>query len=269
MKFVTTAVVMYAVYCAALFFMQRQILFPVNLVPARSRPAISGVTIESIWTEANQARVEHWLLTPSKEKFDGPAPLIIFCHGNAEIKDDGLPEMLIFTRLGMAVLLAEYPGYGNSSGSPSQASITRTLTAAYDAVIQRPDIDADRIVLFGRSLGGAAVCQLAAHRDASAMILVSTFTSVTSFTRRYLVPDILVRDPFDSLSVVRDYRNPILVIHGRQDDIVPVEHGKVLSQTALRATLILYDCGHNDLPPDRQVWFSDITKFLRENGIIP
>jgi uncharacterized protein len=268
MKFVTAVVVMYAVYCTALFFMQRQILFPVNLVPARSRPVISGVTIESIWTEANQARVEHWLLPPAPQTTDGPAPLIIFCHGNAEIKDDGLLEMLPFTRLGMAVLLAEYPGYGDSSGSPSQASITQTLTAAYDAVTRKPEIDAGRVVLFGRSLGGAAACQLASDRDTAAMILVSTFTGVTPFTRRYLVPDILVRDPFDSLSIVRNYSNPILVIHGRHDDIVPVDHGISLSRTAPRATLVLYDCGHNDLPPDRQVWFTDIMKFLRENGII-
>ncbi len=267
MKFVTAAVVIYAVYCAALFFIQRQILFPVNLVPARSRSVISGVNIENIWTEANQERVEHWLLPPAPGTTDGPAPLIIFCHGNAEIKDDGLLEMLPFTRLGMAVLLAEYPGYGNSSGSPSQASITSTLMAAYDAVVQRPEIDAGRVVLFGRSLGGAAVCQLASRRDTAAMILVSTFTGVTSFTRRYLVPDLLVRDPFDSLLAVRDYHNPIMVIHGRHDDIVSVDHGISLSRAAPQATLILYDCGHNDLPPDRQVWFSDITKFLRENGI--
>lgn len=268
MKFVTAAVVMYAVYCAALFLMQRQILFPVNLIPARPQPVVSGITIESIWTETDQARVEHWLLPPAPGTSEGPAPLIIFCHGNAEIKDDGLLEMLPFTRLGMAVLLMEYPGYGTSSGSPSQASITQTLMAAYDAVIQRPDIDAGRIVLFGRSLGGAAACQLAAHRETAAMILVSTFTGVKSFTRKYLVPDLLVRDPFDSLSVVGDYRRPILVIHGRHDDIVPVDHGLALSQATPKATLILYECGHNDLPPDRHVWFADITRFLRENGII-
>ena len=268
MKVVTAVVLMYAAYCAALFFLQRQILFPVNLVPAGSRHEVSGITVESIWTGDDHEKVEHWLLPPAPGTSEGPAALIIFCHGNAEIKEYGLVEMLPFTRLGMAVLLVEYPGYGGSPGNPTQASITQTLTAAYDAVTQRPDIDAGRVVLFGRSLGGAAVCQLADRRDTAAMILVSTFTGVTAFTRRYLVPDFLVRDPFDSLAVVKTYPHPILIIHGRTDEIIPVDHGIALSQASLQAEMIVYESGHNDLPPDRRVWFSDITRFLRKSNII-
>jgi uncharacterized protein len=268
MKVVTAVVLMYAAYCAALFSFQRQVLFPSNLVPAASRPEISGITVESIWTGSGHGNIEHWLLPPAPGTSDGSAALIIFCHGNAEIKEYGLMEMLPFTRLGMAVLLVEYPGYGGSPGNPTQASITQTLTAAYDAVTQRPDIDAGRVVLFGRSLGGAAACQLADRRDTAAMILVSTFTSVTAFTRRYLIPDFLVRDPFDSLSVVKTYLHPILILHGRTDDIVPIDHGITLSRAAPQAEIVVYDSGHNDLPPDRRVWFADITRFLRKHNLI-
>ncbi len=268
MKVVTAVVLVYAAYCAALFFLQRQILFPVNLVSAGSRPDISEITVESLWTSDDHEKIEHWLLPPAPGTSERPAALIIYCHGNAEIKEYGLLEMLPFTRLGMAVLLVEYPGYGGSSGTPTQASITRTLTAAYDAVTQRPDIDAGRVVLFGRSLGGAAVCQLADRRDTAAMILVSTFTGVTAFTRRYLIPDFLVRDPFDSLSVVKTYPRPILILHGRTDEIVPIDHGMALSRASLQAEMAVYACGHNDMPPDRRVWEADITKFLRKSNII-
>ena len=168
----------------------------------------------------------------------------------------------------MAVLLVEYPGYGRSAGSPSQSSITEAFVAAYDALIARKDIDASRIVLFGRSLGGGAVCALSIKRPSAAQILMSTFTSARSFAKRYLAPSFLVRDPMDNLAAVEQYEGPILVIHGRHDTVIPYSHGISLHKAARAGKLITYDAGHNDCPPDWEVFWKDIEAFLVENKII-
>jgi fermentation-respiration switch protein FrsA (DUF1100 family) len=267
-KIVIAASFIYGFYCAAAFFMQRPVLFPVSHIPVPEQPEFKNSAVEIQWIETEDFKVESWYLPPQASASRPPNPLIIFAHGNAELIDYAVPEMIPFTRLGFGVLLVEYPSYGRSTGTPSQTSITRAMIAAYDQVIQRPDIDKTRIVLFGRSLGGGALCQLAANRDSAALILVSTFTSVSSFTTPYMIPGFAVRDPFDNLAVVRSYDRPILFFHGKYDEIVPYSHGIKLSQAAQKGTLITYDCGHNDLPPDRGQYMKDILDFLKENGLI-
>ena len=145
--------------------------------------------------------------------------------------------------------------------APSQESISETFTRAYDKLAARPDVDPARIVFFGRSLGGGAVCDLAAKRPAAALILMSCFTSVRSFAIRYLAPSFLIRDPFDNLAVVRDYSGPVLVIHGRFDEIIPFGHGKALHEAARNGKMIAYDAGHNDCPPDWAVFWRDAERF--------
>jgi len=162
----------------------------------------------------------------------------------------------------------EYPGYGRSAGSPSQKSITQTFLAAYDALSNRKDVDPSRIILFGRSLGGGAVCALAARRPSAALILMSTFTSARAFAKRYLAPSFLVRDPFDNLAVVKNYPAPVLILHGRRDTVIPFSHGVELHRAARQGTLIAYEAGHNDCPPDWKVFWRHVRSFLRENKII-
>jgi fermentation-respiration switch protein FrsA (DUF1100 family) len=97
---------------------------------------------------------------------------------------------------------------------------------------------------------------------------MSTFTSAKSFAKKFLVPPFLVRDPFDNLEVVKKYPNPMLIIHGKNDTLIPYSHGKALQAAARRAEMITYSAGHNDCPPDWDVFWKDVEGFLRINGII-
>ena len=165
-------------------------------------------------------------------------------------------------------MLVEYPGYGRSAGSPSEESITQTFVAAYDLLTSRKDVDPSRIVFFGRSLGGGAVCALARHRPSATLILMSTFSSAKSFAKNFLAPSFIVRDPFDNLGVVKNYPHPVLIIHGKRDTVIPFSHAKALHKAAKQGTLIAYDAGHNDCPPDWKIFWKDVEGFLLENNII-
>jgi pimeloyl-ACP methyl ester carboxylesterase len=261
-------VLAYLAYCGFLFLMQSQMLFPRHL--SGGPVAAAGPDVAVVWLDTPDGRVEAWFLPVQAEGplQTGPRPAIIFAHGNAERIDLWADPFRSITRRGVAVLLVEYPGYGRSQGAPSQAAITRTMIAAHDYLRGRRDVDPDRIVFLGRSVGAGAVCSLAAERPPAALILLSAFKSTRAMAYRFLAPGFLIRDPFDNLAVVSSYPGPVLVVHGRRDDIIPYAHGVALSRAAPRGRLITYEAAHNDCPPDWERFCSDLLDFLVDAGIL-
>lgn len=259
---------LYVAYGCLLFLFQRQILFPRYQIQGPSGTGKQIPGLEEIWLDTKGAKVEAWFLPAALSHATGSAPAVIFAHGNAELIDFWPEELQKFAAFGIGVLLVEYPGYGRSEGSPTQRTVVEAFVAAYDALVARKDVDPSRIVFMGRSLGGGAVCALAAERPSAALILLSTFTSVRSCASSFFVPGFLVLDPFDSLSVVSAYSGPILIIHGRHDNIIPYKHGVALYRAAQRGEMLTYDCRHNDCPPSWDTFWKDVKSFLLDAGII-
>jgi pimeloyl-ACP methyl ester carboxylesterase len=257
----------YMIYCGVIFLMQRQIMFPRHLIGIP--PVCEDLPfMEKIWIKTTFGKTEAWFFPPETKYKQILAPAIIFAHGNGELIDLWPNELQRFNGLGIGVLLVEYPGYGRSEGTPSQKTIRETFINAYTMLTEREDVDPAKIILFGRSLGGGAVCLLAAERPTAGLVLMSTFTGTRSFAKRYFAPGFLVRDPFDNLSVIRNYSKPVLVIHGKFDDVVPYSHGAALHNSARHAEMITYACGHVDCPPDWEVFWRDIASFLKGSGIL-
>jgi uncharacterized protein len=249
-----------AAYWALLFFAQRSILFPVpRLAGAPPRPPEA----EQIWLHTSFGRVEAWYL-PAIGSGSGPLPLLVFSHGNAELIDYWPEEFDEPRRWGVSVLLVEYPGYGRSDGAPSQQSITESMLAAYDWALQHARVDASRIIPYGRSLGGGAAAIVSIERPVPALILESSFSSVAAFAAGFGAPRFLVRDPFDSVSAVKSFTGPILILHGERDDIVPPHHARALAAAASDAALKFMPCGHNDCP---RPW-ADVRAFLEQHGLL-
>jgi hypothetical protein len=267
-KLAISIALLYGIYCGFLFFMQRQVLFPRFMIenPPMQKDKISD--IETAFIETGSGKTEVWYMPPAHEAAGSPAPAVIFAHGNGELIDFWPDELKPFTELGIGVLLVEYPGYGRSEGSPSERSITDVFVRAYDYLAAKKNIDSSRIIFVGRSIGGGAVCSLAAKRRPVAIILMSAFTSIRSFSSKYFVPGLLMRDPFDNLKIIASYDGPVLIIHGRYDEIIPFGHGAALSKAAKKGVLVAYDCGHNDCPPDPAVFWRDIKSFLKGSEII-
>ncbi len=267
-KLAISAVLLYGIYCGFLFFMQRHVLFPRYMIETPPLQTQKISDIERDFIETDSGKIEVWYMPPVSGSAGKAAPAVIFAHGNGELIDFWPDELRFFTEFGVGVLLVEYPGYGRSEGAPSQRSITDAFVCAYDFLVAKKDVDSSRIIFVGRSIGGGAVCALAEKRSPAAIILMSAFTSIRSFSSKYLVPGLLMRDPFDNLKVVASYEGPVLVIHGKNDEIIPFGHGVALSKAAQKATLIAYDCGHNDCPPDPVLFREDIKIFLIKQGII-
>jgi pimeloyl-ACP methyl ester carboxylesterase len=247
--------------------MQRMMLFPRGLLGTPPEQTLKIAGLEKIWLNTSHGKVESWFIPPAESK-KTPAPVVIFAHGNGELIDFWPDEFKPLATMGIGLLLVEYPGYGRSRGRPTQKSITETFVKAYDRVVKRGDVDGSRVILLGRSIGGGAVCALAAQRPSASLILMSTFTSVRSFALKYLVPKFLVLDPFNNLALVRSYKEPLLIVHGRNDEVIPYRHGIALHKASNGGKMITYNAGHNDCPPDWNRFWTDIESFLKKAKIL-
>jgi len=245
---------------AGLLYLQQWGTFPAP-PPDSGRPdALTAAHGEDLWFDVDGARVESWLLPGNAA---GPAPLLIYTHGNGELIDYWADRFEPIRAAGVHVLLVEYPGYGRSGGRPTERLIIATLLAAYDRMAADARIDAKRIVGHGRSLGGGAIAQLAARRPLAALVLESTFTSVTDMVREHGLPDWLIIKRFDTRAALSKYGAPVLILHGSHDVNVPVANAHALKAVAPNAALHLLDCGHNDCPPQWEL----VLSFLAANGV--
>ena len=242
-------------YLVGIVGLQRRVMYP-RLAHPGPAPALP-IGTETVWL-GDATDVEAWLLRPASPS---PFPIVIFAHGNGELIDDWVGPFRDLTEAGLGVLLVEYPGYGRSGGRPTQRSITDVMVDAFDLLQQHVDVDGDRVVAYGRSLGGGAASALGAVRPVAALVLESTFTSVAAVAPWFL-PRALVLDPFDNLAVAVERRAPTLVLHGERDSVIPFAHGEALAHAAA-APIVRMPCGHNDCP---RPWPA-ILRFLGEHGI--
>jgi fermentation-respiration switch protein FrsA (DUF1100 family) len=253
-------VVLLGAIVAVVIHLQAKLAFPYIPTSAQIPDAVNKVGGESIWLDVDGKRVEAWFL-PARH--GEAAPLIMNTHGNGELIDQWAERTTPLRDAGFGVLLVEYPGYGRSEGTPSEKSITNTMLAAYDWALKNPRVDPARIVAHGRSMGGGAAGALARNRPLAALVLESTYSSLAAMVRAAGVPNFLIVNRLDTLEALKDYAGPVLVLHGENDNAIPVAHARALASASKRARLEILPCGHNDCPPQWDV----VLGFLAQNGV--
>jgi hypothetical protein len=177
------------------------------------------------------------------------ASILVF-HGNAETAANQLSRGSALAAAGYGVLLAEYRGYGGSTGTPSEEGVIIDGLASYDYLAAETE---GPIGILAHSLGTGAAIPVAAARDPFAVVLESPFTSLLAIARYRvgLMPpfDFLLRYPFRNEARIGEVRAPILIIHGTEDKVIPFEEGEKLATLAPKGTAFIKieGAGHNDL----------------------
>lgn len=257
----------YVIWCGILVGLQDRIIFPRSSAYVGD-PTPNDIEILTIQIE-DGGSVGAWLVPATNTRANLPGPAVVFFHGNAAVMEQGIDLARRYNQMGCSVLLPEYRGYGRAAGRPSQDGIVSDAVRFYELLAARPDIDADRIVFHGRSLGGGASAALAARRKPAALILESTFSSVVSLAGDLLVPSFLVRHPFRTDRVVRNIDIPLLIFHGSEDIVIPVAEGRLLNELAPSAVYVEYEAGHSisAVPSLRDSYWNEIDKHLRAANV--
>jgi len=182
--------------------------------------------------------------------YRGPATdrgvTVITFHGNAGTMADRLEHTRLLHDLGVSVLTVEYRGYGNSEGQPSEEGLAMDARAGLaEARRRKPD---SKVVVHGRSLGGAIATRLASERPVDGLIIESTFTSLADMAGRTAIPLArrLVAYNFDSLACIGQVEAPVLVVHGEEDELIPLAMGEQLRDAASADWLAVPRGKHND-----------------------
>jgi len=229
-------------------------------------PEALGIEAEDVRLESEDGVRLHAFFLPARP---GVTRAILFLHGNAGNASHRLPNAAMLGQLGAHVMLLEYRGYGLSDGTPSEAGVYADARAGLAHLLEARGIPETRIVLFGRSLGGAVAVDLAQDRALAGVILESTFTSLPDMVRRLAWPigALVVRSGFDSIDKIGRVRAPLLFFHGDRDSIVPHDLGVRLHEAAPepKAFETIAGAGHNDtVEIGGRGYFARIRRFLDE-----
>lgn len=192
---------------------------------------------------------------------------ILYCHGNGEdVAAVGEFAVHLSEVLRANVFTFDYRGYGQSSGSPTEAGCIADGAAAQRWLAQRLGIELRDVILVGRSLGSAVAIAIAAEKGARALILENAFTSmpdVAALHYPWLPVHWVMKNRYDNLARIRRYTGPLLQTHGTADVLIPIELARSLFDSApsKNKTFVAFPgLGHNDPEPVR--FYSDLGQFL-------
>jgi pimeloyl-ACP methyl ester carboxylesterase len=214
-----------------LLFERKLIYFPQrahDVTPRQLGLASEDLTL----TAEDGVRIHAWYLPPPGE----PRWTVLLAHGNGGNASHRLDRALFLqSKLGAAVLLFDYRGYGRSEGSPDEEGTYRDARAAHRWLIEEKRVPGERLVIFGESLGSAVALDLALARPCRALVLESPFASVPAMARAvypFLPLWPFVRTRYDNVAKAPRLTVPLLVLHGDRDEVVPFAQGRRVFEAA-------------------------------------
>jgi fermentation-respiration switch protein FrsA (DUF1100 family) len=223
-----------AILIVAIFFSEQLIFQP---PPPGYRDSAAVLKL----TSSDGAKVSATYLANSAATFT-----VLFSHGNAEDVGYDVPLLEQIRDAGFAVFAYDYQGYGTSEGKPTEQHAYDDEDGAYNYLVQTMHVQPNRIIAFGRSVGTGPATDLASRRHVAGLILQSPFLSAFRVMTRVSV---LPFDRFNNLRRIKKVHCPVLIIHGTQDTVINVAHGKELFAAANEPKQALWVEGanHNDV----------------------
>jgi uncharacterized protein len=225
----------------------RFIYFPTRELTAT--PEDAGLEFDNVHFSAQDGVRLHGWWVPGR---DTDTTLLWF-HGNGGNLGDRVPLLeMLHGELDVGIFMFDYRGYGNSEGAPSEPGLYADARAALDATQTHAGVRPDQVVLFGQSLGAAVAVELATAHRVRGVVLEAAFTSVPDMARHhywFLPVWPLLRTGFDSESRISGIGAPLLMLHGADDDIVPLDMGRTLFAAAgePKEFNLVEGAGHNDV----------------------
>lgn len=234
----------YAGLLVVLYLSQRSLMYFPD--PLRRLPATAGLPQagEVVLHAADGERLYAWHIPPATER-----PLILYFQGNGGGLDLRARRFAKLAADGFGVLALNYRGYGGSGGTPSEAGILRDAAAAYEFAVAR--YPAERILVWGESLGTGVAVAVAADRKVARVLLESPFTSTADVAAAiyFFVPvRLLMHDQFRSDLRIARVTVPVLILHGERDVTVPIRFAERLYAMIRgpKRFIRMPDAGHND-----------------------
>ncbi|HEU4521806.1 MAG TPA: alpha/beta hydrolase [Thermoanaerobaculia bacterium] len=248
---------------ASMFFPDRH---PSGMWDTRALP----VTPEDHWfTTSDGVKLHGWLFRAA----DANAPLMLWLHGNGGNITYRAPMAAEFARAGTSVFLAEWRGYGRSEGRPTDSGLYHDAIAAYDYATGT--VRAPAVALYGESLGGPYAAWVASRKPVSAVVIENSFPSLAALGNALYAPLPLGWTAPRAMATTRWLNEagvPVLVMHGRRDQIIPFSLGQELYDglTGPKEMFVSETASHSEIPAvEGQRYYDTVQRFIRRHAKSP
>ena len=234
-------------------FIEKGFIFHPERSNDSATPDVYGIEYDDvIFRTEDGLNLNGWFVPGKKPSPDADLHTLLWFHGNAGNINRRLDNIkMIYERVPVNVFIIDYRQYGRSEGKVSEQGTYIDARAALAYLHSRKEINREKIIFFGRSLGSAVAVELALNEKCRALILETPFTSILEMGKKlypFLPLSLLLKTKYDSLAKIGNIKVPILVMHGDKDDLVPFEHGKRLYDMANepKEFYTIPGAGHND-----------------------
>jgi uncharacterized protein len=241
------AMICLAYLCLAivLYYMQPRFLYePVREIPYT--PAELGLDFEEVYFRTgDRLRLHGWFVPAQNSEFT-----VLYCHGNGGNMMYFLETVNFLNKLGLNCFIFDYRGYGSSQGQPTENGTYLDVRAAYRWLTKKKGVAPEHIILFGWSLGGSIAAYLAGKVKPAGLVIESAFTSYRDIGRKfypYMPVKWFARFNYPTVDYVRKVKCPVLIIHSRNDEMIPFEFGLEIYNAANEPKkFVEIFGGHND-----------------------
>ena len=233
-KMITSLILIYLTFAIYIYFQADSIIF----IPQPSSYQDTEEIIKLTSEDGTKLSAIHEINPNAKYT-------ILYAHGNASDLGTIRPIIEQLKTIGFSIFAYDYRGYGTSEGKPSEQNAYKDIDTAYNYLTQDLKILPQQIIVFGFSVGGGSVIDLAARKPVAGLITESTF--ISAFRVKVPFP-ILPFDRFPNLEKISKVKCPVLIMHGKLDDVVPFYHSEKLFEQAPSPKLSLWveEANHND-----------------------
>ena len=238
-RLLRSVVFVYSAIALYLFFFADRMIFLPPAVTYEHQPETDPTAV-AFTTEQGENIAARYLRNPDSQY------TILFSHGNAMDLGGTMPILLQLQAAGFSVLSYDYPGYGHSSGRPTERSAYRAIEAAYQYLIEEQGLDPDEIIVQGMSVGSGPSTYLASREPVAGLILESAFSKAFEVVVPFRV---MTFEKFPNVWRIGEIDCPLLLLHGTEDELVPFEHSEKLLAAAdePKRLVPIEGAGHNDI----------------------